>query len=65
MIIKASDWKYSYYNTEYNDDDEEILILEFETINEDNESKSTIAYVGKLRLRSVNIIKYDWTNEVE
>ena len=64
MIIKASDWEYSYYNTEYNDD-EEILILDFEAINEDNESKGTIAYVGKLRLRSVNIIKYDWTNEVE
>lgn len=27
--------------------------------------KGTIAYVGKLRLRSVNIIKYNWPNEVE
>ena len=37
MIIKASDWEYNCYDTEYNDDDEEILILEFEAINEDNE----------------------------
>ena len=35
--INADEWKYFDCDIEYNDDEEEILIIQFNAVNEDNE----------------------------